>query len=105
MRTKLTDENTRSRYEPYETYETEWIEQFFHLPVALVVICSLVGGHIGPKKVVDDGNLTTFIIRYRLGNLFFMISLNSSKFDGLVSTKKCYDVQFMCGFHGDNAET
>jgi hypothetical protein len=25
-----------------------------------------VGGQIGPKKVVDDGNLTYFIIRYRM---------------------------------------
>jgi hypothetical protein len=30
-----------------------------------VVICNFVGGQIGLKKVVDDGNLTAFIIRYR----------------------------------------
>jgi hypothetical protein len=33
--------------------------------MALVVICNLVGGQIGLKKVVDDENLTYFIIRYR----------------------------------------
>jgi hypothetical protein len=30
-----------------------------------VVICNLVEGQIGLKKVIDDGNLTYFIIRYR----------------------------------------
>jgi hypothetical protein len=30
--------------------------------MALVVTCDLVGGQIGLKKVVDDGNLTYFII-------------------------------------------
>jgi hypothetical protein len=38
---------------------------FFHLRVVSVVICDLVGGQIGLKKVVDDGNLMYFIIRYR----------------------------------------
>jgi hypothetical protein len=41
------------------------VEPFFYLDVALVVICILVGGQISPKKIVDDGNLTYFIIRYR----------------------------------------
>jgi hypothetical protein len=35
------------------------------LSVALGVLCNMVGGKIGPKKVVDDGNLIAFIIRYR----------------------------------------
>jgi hypothetical protein len=34
--------------------------------VVVGVIFILVGGQIGLKKVVDDGNLTVFIIRYRL---------------------------------------
>jgi hypothetical protein len=29
------------------------------------LICGFVGGQIGLKKLVDDGNLTAFIIRYR----------------------------------------
>jgi hypothetical protein len=39
-----------------------------YLVRALRVICDLVGGQIGLEKVVDDGNLTAFIIRYRLEN-------------------------------------
>jgi hypothetical protein len=39
-------------------------------PWLLVVICCFVGGQIGPKKVVDDGNLIDFIIRYRSLLLF-----------------------------------
>jgi hypothetical protein len=46
-------------------------ERFFNLPVACVVICGLVGGQNGLKKLVDDGNLTYFIIRYRLLLLFY----------------------------------
>jgi hypothetical protein len=30
-----------------------------------MVIYDLVGGQIGTKKVVDDENLTAFIIKYR----------------------------------------
>jgi hypothetical protein len=43
---------------------------FSHLRVVSVVICDLVGGQIGLKKVVDDGNLTYFIIRYRYSMIF-----------------------------------
>jgi hypothetical protein len=35
----------------------------FNLPVAWVVISGLVEGQIGLKSMVDDGNLTYFIIR------------------------------------------
>jgi hypothetical protein len=42
------------------------IKQFFHLSMALVVTCSLVGEQICSKKMVDDKNLTAFIIRYRI---------------------------------------
>jgi hypothetical protein len=40
-------------------------ELFFHLPVVLVVIYNLVGGQFSLKNMVDDENLTAFIIRYR----------------------------------------
>jgi hypothetical protein len=36
----------------------------FSLKLASVVICDLVGGQIGLKKLVDDENLTAFIIIY-----------------------------------------
>jgi hypothetical protein len=38
---------------------------YFYLRMLLVVIYDLVGGQISPKNMVDDGNLTAFIIRYR----------------------------------------
>jgi hypothetical protein len=41
------------------------LAETFFLVVARGVICDLVGGQIGPEKVVDDRNLTAFIIRYR----------------------------------------
>jgi hypothetical protein len=41
------------------------VGQIFFLAVAIDVIYDLVGGQIGLEKVVDDGNLTAFIIRYR----------------------------------------
>jgi hypothetical protein len=37
----------------------------FHLPMVLVDNLVLVGGQIGLNNMVDDGNLTYFIIRYR----------------------------------------
>jgi hypothetical protein len=51
-----------------------FFEPFFLLPVALLVICDLVRGQIGPKKVVDDGNLTDFIIRYRYQTQLHLLS-------------------------------
>jgi hypothetical protein len=39
-------------------------QTFFNLPVTWVVICGLVKGQIDLKNMVDDGNLTYFIIRY-----------------------------------------
>jgi hypothetical protein len=37
----------------------------FPLPVALLIMCIFMGGQNSLKKVVDDRNLTYFIIRYR----------------------------------------
>jgi hypothetical protein len=34
----------------------------------------LIGGQIGPEKIVDDGNLTAFIIRYRFGLTWRMLT-------------------------------
>jgi hypothetical protein len=39
------------------------LKRFFVLWVVLAVISSLVEGQIGPEKVVDNGNITTFISR------------------------------------------
>jgi hypothetical protein len=52
------NETSKSDRRPYP-------KRIFHLWMALRVIYSFVGGQIGPKKVVGDGNLTYFIIRYR----------------------------------------
>jgi hypothetical protein len=41
-------------------------KRFFNLPVVQGVIYDLVRGQISLKKLVDDGNLTAFIIMYRL---------------------------------------
>jgi hypothetical protein len=37
----------------------------FQLSVAWLVMCIVVEGQIGLDKVVDDENLSAFIIRYR----------------------------------------
>jgi hypothetical protein len=49
-----------------QDYQQKLHVESFHLSMILMVICILMGGQIGLKKVVDDGNLTAFIIRYRL---------------------------------------
>jgi hypothetical protein len=38
---------------------------FFQLSVVWLVMCIVVKGQIGLDKVVDDENLSAFIIRYR----------------------------------------
>jgi hypothetical protein len=38
--------------------------------MAWVVICGLVEGQNGLKNMVDDENLTAFIIRYRCQNMY-----------------------------------
>jgi hypothetical protein len=42
-----------------------FFERFLFFGVVVSVIYYLVGGQIGPKNMVDDENLTAFIIRYR----------------------------------------
>jgi hypothetical protein len=42
--------------------------------VVLPVIFILLGGQIGPKKLVDDGNLTVFIIKLGIDYYYYYIA-------------------------------
>jgi hypothetical protein len=48
------------------------LNRFFYLPVVVVGNLISIEGQIGQKKVVDDGNLTYFIIK--LGNMLMRCS-------------------------------
>jgi hypothetical protein len=68
------DRNGPDRVRPSYKRYLGWknLNRFFYLPVVVVGNLISIEGQIGQKKVVDDGNLTYFIIK--LGNMLMRCS-------------------------------